>query len=194
MTARLAQIWRHPVKGIGREPLDAVTLNADAPMPGDRAWAFQHEGAPDEPGWQPRRNFLVVANGPKLAQVTAKTEETGSIALSHPDRPAFSFAPETEGAALAEWVRPLWPETAPAPRALVKAPPQGMGDNGAAEVSILSLASLRDLSSGSAAISCSTISRRGRNSTGAGRPCASAPPCSRSPGASNAAAPPRPTR
>ncbi|EEX14920.1 mosc domain protein [Citreicella sp. SE45] len=146
MTARLAQIWRHPVKGIGREPLDAVTLNADAPMPGDRAWAFQHEGAPDEPGWQPRRNFLVVANGPKLAQVTAKTEETGRIALSHPDRPAFSFAPETEGAALAEWVRPLWPETAPAPRALVKAPPQGMGDNGAPEVSILSLASLRDLS------------------------------------------------
>jgi uncharacterized protein YcbX len=39
MTARLAQIWRHPIKGHGRETLERVTLSAGSTLPFDRAWA-----------------------------------------------------------------------------------------------------------------------------------------------------------
>jgi len=145
MTARLAQIARYPIKGIGTEPLETVILDQDAPMPGDRAWALRHETAPEELGWLPRKNFLVVASGPALAPIRARTETDGRIALSHPDRPDVAIAPSSDGPALIDWVRPLWPDTAPAPRLLVPAPPQGMGDNGRAELSILSLASLRAL-------------------------------------------------
>ncbi|APX23243.1 MAG: molybdenum cofactor biosysynthesis protein [Rhodobacteraceae bacterium] len=146
MTVRLAQIRRHPIKGIGSEPLDEVILDQDAPMPGDRAWALQHENAEAAPTWQSRGNFLVVANGPKLAPVRATTGRDGRITLTHPERADLVISPGTDGPALIDWVKPLWPETSPAPRALVPAPPQGMADNGRAELSILNLASLRALS------------------------------------------------
>lgn len=146
MTATLAHIWRHPVKGIGAEALERITLAPGAPMPGDRAWALRHEGAAAHDGWQPRRNFLVVASGPALAAVTARTEVDGRLRLSHPDRPDLTFDPETEGERLIEWVRPLWPEQHSAPARFHAAPPQGMADNGMAQVSLMNLASLRTLS------------------------------------------------
>ena len=146
MTARLAGLVRHPIKGLGREPLPQADLTAGAPMPGDRAWALLHAGAAEDgAAWQPRRNFVVVASGPRLAQVTARTDGD-RIALSHPDCPDLTLNPATDGAALIEWVTPLWPAERPAPRRLVRAPPQGMADNAAAQVSVINLASLRALS------------------------------------------------
>ncbi|MEM8823455.1 MAG: MOSC domain-containing protein [Pseudomonadota bacterium] len=144
MTPSLAALYRHPIKGIGRERLDAVDLVAGVPMPGDRAWALLHDAAPQIDGWQPRRNFLVVASGPDLTRVEA--EGTDPITLRHPTRPDLTFDPATEGARLADWVRPIWPADRPTPTRLVAAPPEGMADNGAAQVSILNLASLRALS------------------------------------------------
>lgn len=146
MTLRVAGIWRHPIKGIGRERLDSTELQADRPLPGDRAWALLHEGAGDTDDWQPRRNFLVVASGPRLAQLTARSLPDGRILLEHPDLTPLTVDPARDGAALVAWVRPIWPEDRPAPRRLVAAPPQGMADNGAAQVAILNSASLEALS------------------------------------------------
>ena len=137
---RLAAIWRHPVKGIGREAMEGADLAAGAPLPGDRAWALLHDGAADIDGWQPRRNFLVVASGPRLAQVAARTEGT-RIALDHPDLDPLDFNPATDGDRLAAWVRPIWPADRPAPARLVRAPAQGMADNGRATLAILNPAS-----------------------------------------------------
>ncbi|MGB3406973.1 MAG: MOSC domain-containing protein [Jannaschia sp.] len=142
---RLASIWRHPIKGIGREALEAVDLAPDAPLPGDRAWALLHAGAEDTDAWQPRRNFIVTASGPRLAQVTARTG-TGTLTVMHPEAGSLTFDPETEGARLADWVRPLWPDERHPPARLVRAPAPGMADNGAAQVAILNRASLRALS------------------------------------------------
>ncbi|MEL6449989.1 MAG: MOSC N-terminal beta barrel domain-containing protein [Pseudomonadota bacterium] len=146
MTATLAHIWRHPVKGLGSEAVTASAVTAHAPLPGDRAWALAHGGAEDTDAWQRRRNFLVVAYGPRLAQITAQSHADGTLTLTHPDQPKLTFAPETDGAALIDWVRPLWPTQHSAPARLVKAPPEGMADNGLAQVSINSLSSLKALS------------------------------------------------
>lgn len=43
MTATVTEIWRHPIKSHGREPLESVTLEAGKALPLDRLWAVAHE-------------------------------------------------------------------------------------------------------------------------------------------------------
>ena len=146
MTVSLAQIFRHPIKGIGSESLEQIRLAPGSPLPGDRAWAVAHDGAGDHDNWQPRRNFLVVANAPLLAQVRALTLPDGSIQLQHPDRSPLIVSSEADCDALIDWVGALWPPQHSRPSRIIKSPPEGMADNGAAQVSILSQTSLRVLS------------------------------------------------
>ena len=146
MTPTLTHILRHPIKGIGSEYLEKIALTPNRPMPEDRAWAFLHEGAEDTDAWQARRNFLVVASGPKLASVTAETGEDGTIVLSHPTQGKIEIDPHVDGPKLLDWVALLWPEDRPKPRRLVRAPEQGMADNGLAQVSLMNHASLRAFS------------------------------------------------
>lgn len=141
MTGRLAAIWRHPVKGVGCEPLDRVTLLPDRPVPGDRAWAILRDGVAATDGWQPCSGFLRGANGPALMAVTARTQDDG-FELTHPNRPRLCFDPETEGARLIDWVAPLWPAGLPRPVQLVRAPETGMTDMDFPSVSVLNTASL----------------------------------------------------
>lgn len=143
--ARVEAIWRHPIKGIGREALPEVELEAGRPMPLDRAWALLQEGASDTDDWQPRRNFLQAAAGPSLMAATAAWDGE-RLTLTHPGRPDLTLDPDRDGDALRDWIRPVWPDERPAPARLVRAPSQSMADNGYASVSILNAASLRALS------------------------------------------------
>ncbi|MEM6759433.1 MAG: MOSC N-terminal beta barrel domain-containing protein [Pseudomonadota bacterium] len=145
MTATLAHIWRHPIKGIGSEARQSVELTPDAAVVGDRAWALLNANAPDIDDWQPRRNFLQVASGPSLSAVTAQSLADG-VRLSHPKRETLEFRPDSAPDALAKWVGDLWPAGRPGPGRLVQAPEQGMTDVPFASVSIGNLASLRALS------------------------------------------------
>jgi uncharacterized protein YcbX len=146
MSWTLAQIWRHPIKGIGAEALDHVGLHVDRPLPWDRAWAVLEEGGEASEGWRPCRNFLRGAKGPSLMAVRARVEED-TVYLSHPDRPDLSVTPGIEGAdkALFDWLRPIYPADRRPPAALVRAPEMGMSDANFASVSVLNLASLRAL-------------------------------------------------
>jgi uncharacterized protein YcbX len=146
MTWTLAQIWRHPIKGIGAETLGHVGLQIDRPLPLDRAWAVLEEGGEAGEGWRACRNFLRGAKGPSLMAVRARVED-GTIHLSHPDRPELAVTPGTEGAAKAlfDWLRPIYPADRRPPAALVRAPEMGMSDANFASVSVLNLASLRAL-------------------------------------------------
>jgi uncharacterized protein YcbX len=146
VTARLTAIRRHPIKGIGSETLDKAMVTPEGALLGDRAWALLHGAAPDTDDWQPRRNFLVVANGPDLAAVTARTEPDGRITLTHPRAPALTVDPEHDAKALIGWVGPLWPSGSPSPHRLVRAPGHGMTDMQDPFVSIGSLSALRALS------------------------------------------------
>ena len=143
--SRLAAIWRHPIKGIGREALEAVDLEAGAPVPLDRAWALLQEGSTDTDDWQPRRAFLQGAAGPSLMAVSAAWDGA-ALTLTHPERPALRLDPDRDGAALAEWVAPIWPADRPPPARLVRGPPTGMADYPEPLVSIVNLASLEALS------------------------------------------------
>jgi len=143
-TARLAQIWRHPIKGIGAEPLDRVQLAAGLPLPLDRAWAVLEDGGDATEGWRACRNFLRGAKGPSLMAVTARVEGD-AIHLAHPDRPAITVRPGTDDAALFDWLGAIYPSERRPAAALVRSPPEGMTDTPFASVSVLNLASLRAL-------------------------------------------------
>ncbi|MBM3604585.1 MAG: MOSC domain-containing protein [Alphaproteobacteria bacterium] len=129
MTARLALIRRHPIKSVGGEGLDSITLQAARRLPGDREWAIlteagerhalasQSQGQPDR--WLPKSCFLRGVASLELQAVTGGWQDD-RLTLSHPKREAIAVDPATEGPRLIEWLRPLWPNEAPAPTRLVR--------------------------------------------------------------------------
>jgi len=118
MTARLARICRHPIKG------HVV------------------------PGWNPCMNFARGAKAPALMAMTARLDEaTQTVTLSHPGLPDFRFHPDDPAdlPGFLVWVAPLAPPDRAAPALIVTAG-RGVTDSDFPSVSILSLASLADLS------------------------------------------------
>ena len=149
--ARISALFRHPIKGLGAEPLSRADLCAQAVMPGDREWALAQEGTPINraaPEWMPCAAFVRGAKAPTLMAVTARREGGGRFRLSHPRVPDIVFDPATGAgeAALIRWVRPLFPPARPAPAALVRLPGGGMTDSRSRTLTLLSDDSLAALS------------------------------------------------
>lgn len=150
MTARLARIHRFPVKAIGGEVLERVTLTAGECLPGDRAWAVLHADAlrfaqgRALPGWLPKAAFLRGSAAAPLQAIRGGWTEAGRLRLTHPERGAIEIDPEGDDAALLDWLGPLWPEDKAPPARLVTAP-QPLTDSRQPFVSLLSLSSLADL-------------------------------------------------
>lgn len=149
MTWRLAQIYRHPVKSLGEEAMDAVALEAGKPMPFDRAWAVAHGGSawdPAAPGWLNCHEFVTQRNVAAMAQTSIVYDEaTGLLTLGHPDRPDLSVRPDDDGAALTAWLAPLAAGRQNGPYALAAAPNVAFTDGDDCHLSLGSLASLKDL-------------------------------------------------
>ena len=148
MTPVLAQICRHPIKGHGRETLASVRLLAGACMPWDRHWAVAHDAAKLVDGWNHCANFARGAKAPALMAITSDFDEAmGVITLRHPEAGEIAFRPDDAAdlPRFLDWVRPLNPAERAQPVAIVSAG-RGMTDNPVESVSILSMASLADLS------------------------------------------------
>lgn len=145
MNTTLAQIWRHPVKGVGAEALSRTDLTPDRPLPLDRAWAILTGDAQDTGAWQHCRNFARGCYGPGLMAVTCAVSGD-LITFHHPDLPDITLNPATDGAQLVNWITPIYAADRPAPRALIAAPAEtGMADADFASISIFGTASLRAL-------------------------------------------------
>jgi len=148
MTGTLAHLFRHPIKGHGREALASVALSAGACLPWDRHWAVAHDAARLGPGWNPCVNFARGAKAPALMAVTCALDAaTGTVTLRHPDRGEIAFRPDDPAdlPRFLDWVAPLNPPDRAQPVQIVTAG-RGMTDSEFPSVSILSLASLADLS------------------------------------------------
>jgi len=142
VSLRVASIWRHPIKAIGREEVAEVTLAEGQTLPGDRLWAVAHEASKAVDGeWARCMNFLRGASTPALQAVNLKTEGA-MLHLSHPARPAIAVNPASDGAALVDWLQPLVGEGRAQPVRLVPAPAgRGMTDTGEASITLASAAS-----------------------------------------------------
>ena len=148
MTARLAHICRHPIKGHGRETLASVLLSAGECLPYDRHWAVAHDAAKLGDGWNPCVNFARGAKAPALMAITSQLDEaSGQVTLHHPDLPDLVFRPDDPAdlPGFLAWVAPLNPPDRAQPARIVRAG-RGMTDSDFPSVAILSLTSLADLS------------------------------------------------
>lgn len=150
MTARLARIGRFPVKAIGGEALQRVTLTAGECLPGDRAYGVLHaealrfaEGGA-LPGWLPKAAFLRGSAAAALQAVRGGWTQDGRLRLTHPERGPIEVDPDADDAALLDWLAPLWPQAKAPPARLVSAP-QPLTDSRQPFISLLSLSSLADL-------------------------------------------------
>ena len=98
MTARVAAIWRHPIKAHGRERLSEIVLEAGRTLAGDRAWAVLHEAGQARPGeWSACANFTRGAGTPSLMAIEARSLSDGRVALTHPERPEARLRPRQRG-------------------------------------------------------------------------------------------------
>lgn len=146
MTPQLAQIWRHPIKAIGREQLETVTLTAGDWMPFDRLWAVSHDRARLDGGWDKKVNFLRGSTDPNLMAVTAELNEaTGEITLTHPTEGHVTFHPDQDRTSFLDWINRVWSPDLPRPTGLYRAAQAHLTDVPQPWIAIASLASLRAL-------------------------------------------------
>lgn len=161
MSMTLAQIFRHPIKAIGREELASVTLEPGHALPWDRAFAVAHSRARPadlEQPWARCANYMRAATSPALMAVEARFDsDSKAIHLTHPDRPDLRVTLGTdEGhAALLEWLGPLWPVDSSDPMRVVHNPDHAQTDapdpwlslnNRASHQAVADLLSATDLS------------------------------------------------
>ena len=145
MTGRVTEIWRHPIKSHGREPLEAVTLEAGRALPGDRVWAVAHERSDaDGSAWVSCAHFCRVAKIPALMAIRSDSDlDARRVTLRHPDRPDLSFAPDSEGARFLDWVAPLGAEAGLKPARIVAAQGPAFTDSDFPSVTLCNHASHR---------------------------------------------------
>lgn len=150
MTLALTDIWRHPLKAIGREALAQVDLTPGAWLPFDRLWAVSHERSKLTHGWAKKVNFLRGVTEPALMAVTSTLSDDGAtLTLNHPDAGEIAIRPDdiansdAEWPALNNWLGHIWPADLPAPTGIYRAEGAHLTDVEGAWLSIHTHASHR---------------------------------------------------
>lgn len=145
--SQVRALWRHPIKGHGREALDQVTLSKGQTMPWDRRWAVAHELAQaDNTDWAPCANFSRGSKVPALMAINAISDEAAdSVTLSHPDLPDLTFNPDHDPQAFLDWVRPIMPADRAQSARIIRVDGRGMTDTDFPSISLINLASNADL-------------------------------------------------
>ena len=154
MSGHVAGIFRHPVKGFTPEALQAVALAPGEGFPFDRVWAVENGPSgfdPAAPAWITKSKFTVLAQIPKVAAARTRLDEaTGVLHAAAPGAGEIAARLSEPGGreAFAGWLnRLLDPDDIKGPLRVVEAPAQHrFTDHPKGQVSIINLASVRDLS------------------------------------------------
>ena len=150
MTASIAALFRHPIKGFTPEKLDRATLRPGEAFPCDRRFAVEDGPCgfnPAAPAFIPKQRFAVLA---KIAQVakarTAYDEESGVLRATAPRAPAFegSLDDAAGKTAFAGWLSDLLGEAASGQLRVIDGEGHRFLDHPQGHVSIINLASVRD--------------------------------------------------
>ena len=153
MQPTLARIQRYPVKGLSAETLECVTLEPGKRLPGDRRFAIAHGGGMNlgpSADWQPRDAFLMLARNERLALLEAHLDAASAVlTLSRGGKQVARGDLRTAlGRTLVEQFLAAFmkAELRGAPK-IVEAREGGFTDMSQAWISIVNLASVRDLES-----------------------------------------------
>lgn len=151
MNPIVAAIRRHPVKGLSGQELPAVELTAGRAIPLDRRYGLLHGPAALDPafeGWRPPADFFTLDRTAKLATLeTLFDEPTHSLIVRRGGRQVSrGRLDQPMGRTLLEqFFAAYLADIAPGMPRLVEATFGAFGDSEEPSVTLLNLASLRDL-------------------------------------------------
>ena len=152
MTATVARICRYPVKGLTPETLDGVELTPGRGLEDDRRFALTLGTAPTAgpvSAWMPKTNFLSLMRHEKLAKLRALFDsETGQLTIERGGKPVVkgNITTTVGRAMVEEFFAAYMGEAARGRPKLVEAEEGSvLSDHPAAVVSIINLASVKDL-------------------------------------------------
>jgi uncharacterized protein YcbX len=151
MTATIAALFRHPIKGFTPEKLGSAALVAGGAFPGDRLFAVENGPSgfdPDAPRFIPKRHFAVLAHMASVARVRTAYDETAHVLrASAPGLEDLEASMLTgEGRiAFAAWLTEALADEDGGAYRVIDAPGHRFLDHPQGHVSIINLASVRDL-------------------------------------------------
>ena len=151
MTATIAHLARYPVKGFSPQPLDAVDIPAGGVLPHDRRYAIAHAASkfdPAKPVWMRKAQFLQLMRYEKLATLTTSYDpETTAFVIERDGKPvARGQLNQAIGRKLIEqFLNAYLDGAAPVPVKVIEMEGQAMTDQERPVVSLINLASLRDM-------------------------------------------------
>ncbi|MFI4975044.1 MAG: MOSC domain-containing protein [Caulobacterales bacterium] len=151
MAATVTSLYRHPIKGFTPELLDAAELRAGQSFPGDRLYAVEDGPSgfdPAAPGFIPKQKFTVLAKIAEVAQARTRLDDATGVlrATAEGLEPFAGKLSEADGkAAFAAWLTRLLGAEASGPLRVLDGAGHRFLDHPLGHVSIVSLASVRDL-------------------------------------------------
>jgi uncharacterized protein YcbX len=152
MTASIAALYRHPVKGFTPERLASADLAAGEGFPCDRLYAVEVGPSgfdAESPAFISKMKFAVLARIAEVAKARTKYDSaTGVFSARADGMPAIDAPLTTEAGreAFAAWLTALLGDEADAPLKVITAPGTWrFMDHPLGHVSIINLASVRDL-------------------------------------------------
>ena len=147
----LAQIYRYPVKGLTPEPLASADLSPGHGLPQDRRFALAHGSTNFDvsaPTWMPKTKFLMLMRNERLARLRTKFDEASGILTIQRDGKTVAsgdITSQTGRTIIDEFFAAyMGGEALGAPK-LLEAPGHMFSDVARKVVSVIGLASVRDL-------------------------------------------------
>lgn len=152
MSARIDQIQYYPVKGLSAQIVERVELSPGQGLPQDRRFAIIHGASafdPAEPAWKPKTNFLALVRDERLATLQAAYDPaTAMLVLNRAGKPVARGKIDTPtGRLLIDQFLAAYMKDAavPGPYKLVESPGMAFTDIPDKAVSLINLASVRDI-------------------------------------------------
>ncbi|MEO8927519.1 MAG: MOSC domain-containing protein [Caulobacteraceae bacterium] len=150
MSASIAALFRHPIKGFTPQVVDSARLEVGRAFPGDRLYAVE-EGPcgfdPAAPAFIPKQRFAVLAKIAEVAKARTVYDEVGVLIATAPGAADFEARLDDDAGktAFAAWLTALLGDAAQGPLRVVDGAGHRFLDHPEGHVSIVNLASVRDL-------------------------------------------------
>jgi uncharacterized protein YcbX len=150
--ATIARLYRYPIKGLSAEPLDAAAVAAGECLPLDRCLALARADSPFDPAhpvWLRKTHFLMLMRDERLAALDVHYNDAERrLTIRAPEGPVIEADLETaDGKAEVEAFFEEYMGEGPGggrPR-LVEAPEHAFTDSAKKYLSLINLASLREI-------------------------------------------------
>lgn len=151
MAGRIARICRYPVKGLSPDDLEEVRLEVDRPLPHDRRFAIARATTridASDPEWMEKTRFHTLLRDARLGQLNASYDpETTRLVLYRKGRQVTqaTLADPMGRMMLGQFFAAYLGESAAGAPKVVDAGQRTLSDQAEPRVSLLNLASVRDL-------------------------------------------------